>query len=88
METSIERFSISKHWDEIKPGETHAKCFNSTKPSLDGPCPTITATGGNLGSAAVVHPYKKRKFTIAELKRLGGFPDDFMLTGTYQKQWE
>ena len=88
VETSIERFSISKHWDEIKPGETHKLRFNLAKPSLTGPCPTITATGGNLGSAAVVHPYEKRKFTTHELKRLGGFPDDFVLTGTYQKQWE
>ncbi len=87
-DTSIARYAIAKQWDEIKPGETHSKRFNLSKPSLTGSCPTITATGGHLGSAAVVHPYEKRKFTIAELKRLGGFPDDFELTGTYTKQWE
>jgi DNA (cytosine-5)-methyltransferase 1 len=30
----------------------------------------------------------KRKFTIAELKRLCAFPDDFVLTGSYAQQWE
>ena len=31
---------------------------------------------------------EKRKFTIAELKRICAFPDDFVLTGTYAQQWE
>lgn len=31
---------------------------------------------------------QKRKFTISELKRICGFPDDFVLTGTYAQQWE
>lgn len=84
----IGRYAIGKQWDEIKPGKIHPKRFNLTKPSLDGPCPTITATGGNLGAAAVVHPLEKRKFTIAELKRISAFPDDFILTGPYTKQWE
>ena len=87
-ETSIARFAIAKQWQEIAPGDTHPKRFSMSKPALGGPCPTITATGAVLGAASVVHPTELRKFTIAELKRLGGFPDGFMLTGTYQKQWE
>jgi DNA (cytosine-5)-methyltransferase 1 len=31
---------------------------------------------------------RRRKFSIAELKRICGFPDDFVLTGTYAQQWE
>ena len=31
---------------------------------------------------------EKRKFTIAELKRICAFPDDFILTGSYAQQWE
>lgn len=31
---------------------------------------------------------EKRKFTIAELKRICSFPDDFILTGSYAQQWE
>lgn len=29
-----------------------------------------------------------RKLTLAELRRLCGFPDDFALTGTYAQRWE
>ncbi len=87
-ETDISGYSIGPLWDTLRPGETHVKRFNLAKASPDRPCPTITATGGNVGSAAVVHPFEKRKFTVLELKRLSGFPDDFILTGTYQKQWE
>jgi DNA (cytosine-5)-methyltransferase 1 len=87
-EADISRYSISAFWEQVKPGETHPKRFNLCKPALDRPCPTITATGGNIGSAAVCHPFEKRKFTIAELKRLSAFPDDFILTGPYAKQWE
>jgi DNA (cytosine-5)-methyltransferase 1 len=31
---------------------------------------------------------ERRKFTIAELRRICAFPDDFVLTGTYAQQWE
>lgn len=31
---------------------------------------------------------KPRRFTIAEVKRLSGFPDDYTLTGSFQQQWE
>lgn len=30
---------------------------------------------------------ERRKFTIDELKRIGAFPDDFELVGSYAKQW-
>jgi DNA (cytosine-5)-methyltransferase 1 len=38
--------------------------------------------------AGITHPTEKRKFTIAELRRICGFPDDFILTGSFQQQWE
>ena len=31
---------------------------------------------------------ERRPFSIAELKRICAFPDDFQLTGTYAQQWE
>ena len=36
----------------------------------------------------MVHPVEKRKFTIAEVKRICAFPDDFILCGSYAQQWE
>ena len=71
-------------------GTQSEKYFQLVRPSLEAPCPTITAGAGNgnVGSAGVVHPTEKRRFSIAELKRLCAFPDDFVLTGTYAQQWE
>jgi DNA (cytosine-5)-methyltransferase 1 len=30
---------------------------------------------------------EQRRFTIAELKRICAFPDDYVLTGSYADQW-
>jgi DNA (cytosine-5)-methyltransferase 1 len=87
-DVSIERFAIGEEWDKLEEGEQSEKYFNLVRPKVDEPVPTITATGGNLGAASVTHPTEKRKFTIAELKRLCSFPDDFVLTGSWSQQWE
>ena len=85
---SIERFAIGAEWKHLKPGEQSERYFNLVRPDPDAPVPTITQTGGVLGAASVTHPSEPRKFTIGELLRLGGFPDDFKLTGSYRQQWE
>ncbi len=53
----------------------------------DKPCPTICKEHGVSSIASVVHPVEKRKFTMAELRRICGFPDDFQLAGSYAQQW-
>lgn len=86
---SIENYAIGAEWDGLRPGESSAKYFNLVKPDPDLPCPTVTQLGGsNPGVASVTHPIQKRKFTIEELRRICGFPDDFVLTGSYPQQWE
>lgn len=82
------RFAIGKEWDNLKPGESSERYFNLVKPHPDQPCPTICASHGQPGIASVTHPTEKRKLSIAELKRICGFPDDFILTGSYAQQWE
>ena len=84
----IEGQAIGREWDQIQPGEQSERYFNLVKPGLDEPSPTVTQMGGNLGMASVVHPTEKRKFTIVELRRICGFPDDFQLTGSYEQKWE
>ncbi len=60
----------------------------------DRPSPAITVGsisrdgGGASNHFHVVDATARRKFTIAELKRICAFPDDFILTGTYAQQWE
>jgi DNA (cytosine-5)-methyltransferase 1 len=87
-ETDISRYAIGAEWDKLKPGEASDKYFSLKRAPLDGPSPTVSQRGGNGGAATVTHPTERRKFTIAELKRICAFPDDFILTGTYAQQWE
>lgn len=91
-ETDISCYAIGREWDNVAIGGQSEKYFSLQKPALDKPCQSITALSGKEGysqsAASVVHPTEKRKFSIAELKRICGFPDDFILTGTYAQQWE
>ncbi len=87
-EADISRYAIGKEWDKLKPGEQSSKYFSLVKPSPDFPCPTMTAKDPTGKTAQVCHPTEKRKFTIAELKRICAFPDDFILCGSYAQQWE
>ncbi|MBC7819091.1 MAG: DNA cytosine methyltransferase [Planctomycetaceae bacterium] len=88
-ETDITGYAIGHEWDRMqRPGTQSTKYFQLQRPEIDAPCPTITATGGITGAAGVVHPTERRKFSIAELRALSGFPADFQLTGTYRQQWE
>jgi len=87
-EADISRYAIGAEWDNLKPGEGSEKYLNLKRTRIDGPSHCISADGGNPSTAGVCHPTEKRKFTIAELKRICGFPDDFILKGTYAQQWE
>lgn len=89
---SLDDYAIGAEWDKLAVGETSSKFFNLVRTDPDLPCQTVTAIGAGSGSpggvAAVTHPFERRKFTIAELRRICGFPDDFILTGPYSRQWE
>lgn len=49
---------------------------------------TSPSSGNGLATKIETISGEKRKFTIPELKRICGFPDDFILTGSEQQQWE
>jgi DNA (cytosine-5)-methyltransferase 1 len=87
-EADISKYCTGREWDNLKVGEQSTKYFSEVKVDPDGPSPTICASHGSGGIASTVHPYEKRKFSIAELKRICGFPDDFQLTGTFAQKWE
>lgn len=57
--------------------------FNHTRCAWNRPAPTIVQ-----GSQSAYHPTLARTLTIPELKRVCSFPDDYILTGTFQQQWE
>lgn len=87
-EADISRFAIGDEYDALRQGEQSSKYFSLVKCSENEPSPTITQRGGCSSVAGPVHPTEKRKFSIEELRRVCGFPDDFVLTGTYAEQWE
>mgnify|MGYP003999197609 FL=1 len=62
--------------------------FNLVRSSWDKPCVTLTQLGQQIGQGGVHHPTENRMFTISELKRLTGLPDDFVLTGTFNQKAE
>jgi len=62
--------------------------FNPKWNSVDhGPHPTIMTSPGKT-SGYLREGAELRKFSIAELKCICAFPDDFILTGSYAQQWE
>lgn len=87
-EADLAQYAVGGEWDKLKPGEQSERYFSLVRPDPDGPSPCVTASGGNASTASVTHPTERRKFSIAELRRICGFPDDFVLTGTYAQQWE
>lgn len=91
-ETDISRYAIGAEWDKLKPGEQSERYYQLVRAPIDGPSPTVTQAAGTAwapaAAAGVTHPTEKRKFSIAELRRICAFPDDFILTGTYSQQWE
>ena len=63
--------------------------FNIVRSSWNQPSPTLTQTGQQIsGLGGVFHPTEDRRFTLNELIRLMGLPDDFKLTGTHNQKIE
>jgi len=88
-DVDISDMPIGREYDSLLPGGQSDKYFSLQRADAKLPSPTLTAIGGvNRGIATVVHPFEKRKFTIAEVVRLCSFPDDFKLEGSYSQQWE
>ncbi len=64
------------------------KYFNLIRTNPSEVCPTITQTSSLSSAASVAHYAERRKFNIPELRRLSGFPDDFVLTGSFRQRTE
>jgi DNA (cytosine-5)-methyltransferase 1 len=62
--------------------------LNTFQKSELAPSQSILASGVSQGVGMCGDQHGTRKFTIDELKRICGFPDDFILKGTYAQQWE
>lgn len=87
-ESDITRFAIGAASDTLNPGKYHEKYKQLVRADPAAPSPTISSSHGMPSTAGVIHPTEKRKFSIAELRRICSFPDDFILKGSYPQQWE
>ncbi|UPT96454.1 DNA (cytosine-5-)-methyltransferase [Bradyrhizobium barranii subsp. apii] len=63
--------------------------YTLTRCCWDKPAPTMVVTSQRPDAVTgCIHPAHDRKFTLPELKRLTGLPDDFVLTGTLSQSSE
>lgn len=78
------RGSLSEQeYHRLKQGEKSKKYRDLIRTSPELPCPTLlSATPHNP-----LHPFSPRCFSIAEMKRISSFPDDFEFRGAYSQQW-
>lgn len=86
------RYSVRDALPELATGAMIISGNDAFRPKWgsadDGPTPTIMSSGPHGGSGEIRAGSERRKFTIAEVKRICAFPDDFILTGSYAQQWE
>ncbi len=70
--------------DVLKEGKGYTDCqkLHPRKPSF-----TLRKTQTGRGFATIVHWAEPRALSVGEGKRLQSFPDEFVITGTYQEQW-
>ncbi len=85
---SFTDMAIGREWRRLRQGESSDRYFRLTRASFATPLPTLTATASTVGAASVTHPSEPRKFSIPELRRLSGFPDDWVLVGSYRQRAE
>lgn len=81
------KYTSYRHWDTLKIGSNSKINFNTCRNHWDTPSYTLPKLLYKLSLASVLHPHEKRKHTIAEVKRIMGFPDDYILTGTWAQKW-
>lgn len=87
IDTDITRYATYKELIKLPLGGQSAKYFQLTKANPNAVAGCITATTGSIGAAACRH-WDNRAFTVSEVKRIMSIPDDYILTGNYQKQVE
>lgn len=82
-----------RYWLATKPGASLSEAcreltgknsfLTHVKQSPARPANTITQ-----GTQQLYHWSEPRTLTLEELRRIGGFPDDFQLTGEFSQKWE
>lgn len=84
---------LFKYWELTPRGKSFSvgseKAFGkATAFQMTRSCSTMPISTIVQSSQGVHHWSEPRTLSIAELKRCGGFPDDFILSGSFDMQWE
>lgn len=87
-EADCTRYAIGAEMAKLAPGHLSKRYLSLVRAHPDLPSPTVTQTAGQPGAASVVAPFGMRKFSVAEVRRVCGFPDDFALADDYRRQVE
>lgn len=87
-ETSMIKYAVGAEWRRLKIGEQSTKYFQLIRCDPRRPSPTITTTAGANSAASPTHPYECRKFSLAELRAICGFPPDYRLSGDFNQSAE
>ena len=82
------KYASYADWHRIPYGHSRQSAlglsgFNCIKVHPDKPSNTVRKSDGEIGMHGLMHWAERRRFTIAEFKRLCSFPDAFQFTGTY-----
>ena len=86
-ESDISNTQVGKELARLECGEQSEKYFSLVRSHPHKPCPTITASCCTASTGALP-PTGVRMWSIAELKRLFSFPDDYKLLGGFRKRGE
>ncbi|HEY2024607.1 DNA cytosine methyltransferase [Paraburkholderia sp.] len=96
-EIDVAKFATTRLVDRLlyrmKPGEygdryhPNKQLYGLYRLDPDRPSPTLLRNGGAGGACEACHPSEHRRITIAEAKRLGSFPDPFVLRGSFPERW-
>lgn len=81
--------NVGHHLLEYDQQTVGNEAFEPVFGSLEQPHTTVMAAGARTsGELRASQTGMRRRFTIAELRRICGFPDDYVLTGSFSQQWE
>jgi DNA (cytosine-5)-methyltransferase 1 len=79
---------------QMKEGENASKYhhkghyFSLIRLDFNSVAGTLQASHGTTNGCSHIHPIENRKLSIKELKRIMSFPDDYIVTGKFEQQWE
>jgi DNA (cytosine-5)-methyltransferase 1 len=82
-----------RYWEDARPGESLGDAAQrlDNKNSYYTHIKLSTAKPANTVLQSIQQLYhwaEPRTLSLAELRRIGGFPDDFQLTGDFSQRWE